>query len=339
MKNKITIAFLAPETKWWAYYIYKDLVSWLREQYSDKLEIYFFNSKKDWLKLHFNKYDFIISIIPFLFKPIWAKKYIFNPRGNFEIEKKVNKLWNKLLYLAKNNISFSDNIWITSYFIADKLNFREKFNDKIVITPDFIKLNLNINSLVRKEKKLLKSRVNILTVSSTKFFEKWMWILDLKIELSKIKNKNIEWTIIAWWNDQNKNKIKSEFDNVRVWKNIKINWIDWLEKEKLNQYYKKTDIFLYWTRLETWWWTIMEAMNHWIPIILLDYELWKYIYPKEIISSDIEKQLNIVINDYSKYSKISVDFVKNFDREIVIDTFFKKLIKINNNYDKKNFKN
>jgi glycosyltransferase involved in cell wall biosynthesis len=47
-------------------------------------------------------------------------------------------LGNKLLYFAKNNLKFADNIWLVSYFLADKLNFRKKYIDKIIIIPNFI---------------------------------------------------------------------------------------------------------------------------------------------------------------------------------------------------------
>lgn len=44
--KKIKIAFLAPETKWWPYFIYKEIVEYLNEKYPNKLEISFFYLKK-----------------------------------------------------------------------------------------------------------------------------------------------------------------------------------------------------------------------------------------------------------------------------------------------------
>jgi len=43
-----------------------------------------------------------------------------------------------LLYLARNNLRFADKIMLTSYFLADKLNFRKQYENKIVIIPNFI---------------------------------------------------------------------------------------------------------------------------------------------------------------------------------------------------------
>ena len=306
--KKIKIAFLAPISKWWPYYIYKDLVKWLNKKYPNELDVILFNSKKDWLKLHFVKYDYIFSVIPFVFKPLWTKKYIFNPRWNFELEKKKNKLWNKLLYLAINNLKFSDNVWLTSYFLADKLGFKNKYSDKMIIIENFV--NFDDNKKIKDFNN--KNELKVLTVSSTKFLEKGKWIIDLWKEISKIKNINIKWTIIAWWEEVNKIKLQNEFNDIIFWNNITIDWIDWVDKDKLINYYIESDIFIYWTRLDTFWTTILEAMSYWLPCILLEYELWKYIFPKEIISINIEKNLLEILNNYNKYSKESLKIVRDF---------------------------
>ena len=332
MKNKkIKVAFMAPETKWWPYFIYKELVNWLNEKYWNQLEVYFFNSKKDWLKLHFTKFDVIFSVIPFLFKPIWTKKFIFNPRWNWEIEKKKRWLGNKLLYLSKLNLNFSDKIMLTSYFLADKLNFRKKYEDKFIIIPNFIDLKWKKIKIKKLNNKKLnnKEKLNLLTISSTKFLQKWIWIVDLANQVKNIKNYKINWTIIAWWNIKNKEIIEKEFNKIDFPKNISINWIDWIKKNRLNEYYEQSDIFIYWTRLETWGQTILESMNFWLPVILLDYELWKYIYPEDIISNNITEKLNEIIDNHEKYSQLSIDFVKQYDKEKILlklKKFLEKLI-------------
>jgi len=315
MSDKIKIAFMAPETKWWPQFIYKELVKWLNTKYWEKIEAHFFCSKKDWLKLHIAKYDTIFSVIPFLFKPIWTKRFIFNPRWNRNIEKKKKGVWNKLLYLSNWNLKFSDKIMLTSYFLADKLWFRKKYEKKIFILPNFINLEwkeLKPNGLQNKE------NLNLLTVSSTKFLQKWMGIVDLAKQIKDITNYKINWTIIAWGNRKNKEIIEKEFNKVDFPENITINWIDWIEKEKLNEFYQKADVFVYWTRLETWGQTILEAMSFWLPVILLDYELWEYIYPGKIITDDINQKLDEIINNYKEYSKLSIEFVKQYDKEKII---------------------
>ena len=325
-KNKIKVAFMAPETKWWPYYIYKELVDWFNDKYWNEIEAYFFNTKKDWIKLHFSRFDVIFSVIPFLFKPVWTKKFIFNLRWNYKLERKKKWLGNRLLYLSNLNLKFSDKIMLTSYFLADKLWFRKKYENKIFILPNFIDLEWKkINS----EKLENKKTINLLTVSSTKFLQKWMWIIDLAKQIKDIINYKINWTIIAWGNETNKRIIEKEFNKIDFPSNISINWIEWIEKDKLNEFYQKSDIFVYGTRLETWGQTILEAMSFWLPLILLDYELWKYIYPERIITSNINQKLEEVINDYEEYSKLSIQFVKQYDKEKVLlklKNFLEKLI-------------
>jgi len=93
MGKKIKIAFMAPESKGGPYHIYKEIVKELNKKYWNQVEAYFFNSKKDWLKLHFTKFDVIFSVIPFLFKPLGTKKFIFNLHWNYKIERKKKWLW------------------------------------------------------------------------------------------------------------------------------------------------------------------------------------------------------------------------------------------------------
>ena len=316
MSKRLKIVFMAPETKWGPYYIYKDISEYLQQKYPN-YEIKFLNSKKDYLKLQlwlFWKIDYLFSIIPFLFRPRNVKNYIFNPSWNWEIEKLKKWLWNKLLYFAERNLDFADKIWLTSYFLADKLWFREKYEDKIVIIPNFVDLsNKSLN--IRKN---YNNPINILTVSSTKFLQKWMWIVDLWYELSKIADKQIKWTIIAWWNKNNKKIIKEEFSKIDFPNNLKIEWLDWIDRQELENYYQQADIFIYGTRLDTWWQTIMEAMSFGLPVILFEYELWKYIYPEEIITDNVKNKLEDILGNYEDYSKKSINFVKQFDRDKVL---------------------
>ena len=126
MKKK-KIYFLAPKNKWWTYFYYKEIVSYLDKNYWENYDVYFLNTFFDYIKLHFIKSDIIFSIIPFVFKPLFTKKYIFNLHWNYKIERKNKWLWVKLLYLTELNLWFSNKIMLTSYYLADKLKFRNKY--------------------------------------------------------------------------------------------------------------------------------------------------------------------------------------------------------------------
>lgn len=303
--KKLKIAFIAPETKWWPYFVYKEIVEWLKEKYSDELDIQFFNSKKDWLKLHFMKYDFIFSVIPFLFKPIWCNKYIFNPRWNFELEKKKNKLWNKLLYLARNNLKFADNIWLVSYFLADKLDFKNKYNDKILIIPNFI----DIKEYDFWKRKIDNEKYKILTITSFKFYDKWKWIINLWNVISKLwkkTNKNIEWTII--WNDDSEFflRIKKEFDKIDFDSHISIKWLWWSNKKTIKNQLKNNDIFLYWTYLDNFPNILLEALASNMKLLVNNFESFKYFLNENVICENENNMINKILLKENYFQDIRI---------------------------------
>jgi len=316
MKKK-KIYFLAPKNKWWTYFYYKDIVSYLDENYWENYDVYFLNTFFDYIKLHFIKSDIIFSIIPFIFKPLFTKKYIFNLHWNYKIERKNKWLWVKLLYLTELNLWFSNKIMLTSYYLADKLNFREKYDYKISISPLFIdKISLN-------NKNLDQDNIKILTVSSANFLNKWLWVYNIAKELFKINNKNIYWKIILPWNVNNKKIILDKIKKIDKPKNITYKVYDFIEREKLDTFYLNTDIFIYASNFETWWWVIMEACSFWKPIILLENDLWKYIFPNYFITRNIEKKFKYIIMNYNNESNNSLEFIKKY----LIWDIINKLIK------------
>lgn len=321
------IVLFTTKWKWWPYYLYKDLHSYLSKNLGNEFEVIFANSIFDYIKYHFTKTYLILSIIPFLFKPYLCKKFFFNPHWNWEYEKHNFWLWNKLHYLANYNLSFSNKIILNSFFLSDKLDFRNKYNSKIFIIPNYIDLKYS-----KKNNKKINTwkEVDILTVSSTKFFSKWIWIVDLWKDISKIESININRTIIAWWNDLICKKIKNSFKQITFWSNIKIKWLGRVDKVSLEKIYGENSIFLYWTRLDTWWQTIFEAMSFWLPILLKRYELWKYIFPNnQFIYDNLEKDLLNIINNYNYHSNLSIQYIKKYDKEIILKEILNLIKNIN----------
>jgi hypothetical protein len=66
-------------------------------------------------------------------------------------------------------------------------------------------------------------------------------------------------------------------------------------------------------------------MSYWLPIILLEYELWKYIYPKEIITDNVPQQIKKVLINYKEYISISNRYVKTINKKLVIGNLTKKI--------------
>lgn len=318
-----TIYFLAPEKKWGPYYIYKDIVDYINDKFSDKYKAILCNSKTDYFMLHFKKVDYIISVIPFLFKPLWVKKYYFNPRWNWEIEKKKNSLWNKLQYLSPLNLWFCDKIILPSLYLADKLWFKNKYTDKIYILPNFIELpDLSFS---KNKINVDEYTIKIITITSFKFFEKGIWILNLanviKLFWEELK-KRIIWTIV--WNDESDNflQIKKNFDKICFPSNVEIVWKWWLKKDEVNVELKKNDIFLYWTYLDNFPNILLQAMSFGLPILSNNFESLKYFLKNEMLCTNEEEMVNKIFEilsvNYYDFVKISLDTSTNFVKEKIL---------------------
>lgn len=310
------LVFISPKWKWWTYYYYKDITEYLINNYWNKYDVIFCNTLSDFLLRHFKKADIIFSIIPFFFKPLWAKKYIFNLHWNYKKERESNNLWAKLQYFAWLNLWFSDNILMTSYFLADKLWFRDKYKDKILISPLFLK---DIKGSVRKNH---HSPLRLLTVSSTNFLEKWMGVYYLAEQIFKIKGIDIFWKVVFPWNIDNRKFILDKISKLSKRKNIRYEVLNFISREELGDLYNKSDIFVYATNLDTWWWVIMEACSYWLPIILMPYELWEYIYPDFFIEKEnIEIKINNITTNYVNFSNKSINFAKKYIIEKIVSKF------------------
>jgi hypothetical protein len=59
--------------------MYRQMVDYINDNFDD-VNASFLVGKRAWLSLHIKKYDIIFSVVPFLFKPLSAKSFIFNPR-------------------------------------------------------------------------------------------------------------------------------------------------------------------------------------------------------------------------------------------------------------------
>jgi len=299
MNKKLKIAFMAPETKGGPYYIYKEIVEGLNKKYWNQVEALFFNSKKDWLKLHFTKFDAIFSVIPFLFKPLRTKKFVFNLHWNYKIERKKKWLWVKLLYLVPWNFKFSDKIWLVSKFLANKLWIKDKYKDKIIIIPNFI----DTKEYGFWDKKYNNNIYKILTITSFKFYDKGRWIINLWNVIKKLwekTNKKVIWTIV--WNDNSRNfqRIKKEFDKITFPDNVKIIWKWWLDKENIKQELKNNDYFLYWTYLDNFPWVILEAIASKMKVLVNDFESFKYLLPENIICKNENEMVEKILKNSIK---------------------------------------
>jgi len=300
MKKK-KIYFVAPKNKWGTYYYYKDISDYLIKNYSDIYDIYFCASLREYIKLHFIKSDVIFSIVPFLFKPLFTKKYNFNLHWNYKKEWNIFTLL-KTFKIYELNLWFSDNIILVSYYLSDIIWFRKKYNNKISIIPNFI------NEIIYKNDQNIENKYNFMTITSFKFHEKWKWIINLWNIIHKLwvyyKNQKINFTII--WNEDNKIffNIKKDFNKIRFPNNVNIIWKWWIDKEELTNEFLTNNTFIYWTYLDNFPWVVLDALCSNLKVYVNNYPCFKYFLDKSIIYNNEKSMFEGIINNkWDLYNK------------------------------------
>lgn len=316
--SKIKIALVAPKTKWWPYHIYKKLENAL---WKNGFEVEFINSTSGYIKAHFKKYDCMFSVLPFLFKPLRTKRFYFNPRWNRRLERAKKSLGNKLLYFAERNLKIADKIILPSLFLADKLWFNHTYKNKITIIPNF----MNFDEYKWHIRESLHDKLNIITITSFKFYKKWEGIVNLWKVIKNawdILGKEINRTII--WNDTSENfkYIHKEFQKITFGKNIHIDRKWWVDKEWIIKELNKNDIFMYRTELDNFPTIILEAMASGLVCLTNNFESFRYFLPPFVISNtekDMTNQLVSTVNNYNKeQSRKCLEYAKQYDEKIII---------------------
>ena len=314
MKKKI--AFLAPKNKWGTYYYYEGISEYLDKNYSDLYDVYFFSGYFNYFKLHFQKFDTIFSIVPFFWKPLWAKKYIFNLHWNYKQEGNIFSIL-KTFKIYDLNLWFSDNIMLVSYYLSDTIGFSEKYKNKIEIVGNYV------NKIWDTSQKHTK-QFNFLTVTSSAFYEKARWIIDL-VEVLKsvceIKiNEKISFTIV-WIQDKNiLAKLQWEIAKMNLSNDISLIWKPWLNKEELEEEYKNNDYFLYWTYLDNFPWVILDAIANWMTCYTNDYESFSYFLDEQYICKTREDMMQKIL----LWKQQDNSFISEYN----IENITKKLLKI-----------
>ncbi len=323
---KKRIAFVAPVNWWWPYELYKNLVKELNDTYED-IECLFVSWFNPWLKLHINrdKYEIIISSIPFLWKPIWSK-YILNINGLYWKERSFSP-GGLLAFLFPYNSLFANKILYSSKFLK---NMTWDTNNKSQVIYPFVK---NQISSPQSKNSYLKSRsqINIVTVTSFAFWDKARWVLDIIDKLQALEtDTQISLTIV--WGGKYLEKIQKESQRYVLWSNIEITFVGSVLKEEINDFYLQSDIFLYSTFQDTFGIAILEAMSYGLPVILNDYKLFDEIFdPIHIVKQkwDFSTLFQRIIYDEKFYEKIKNIWLKTenlYSIDTVIPQWYKEII-------------
>ncbi len=323
MRKKVV--FITSVWEWWPKTLYRDLVNLLNEKYPE-YEYSLVSSAKEWIKLHFlnNKYDLIISSIPFFWKPPKCD-YIIQQHWLYKNDRWFTSIPKLLAWFYPYNTFFSKIVLYPSEFLKKYYNSKHR-NQKVI-------LNFSSFPIIKNEIKSLenKNEINLLTIFRADIYNKARWILDLYEKLKLFKpNKKINYKVAWFWKYYE--EMKKSFDSSKLDKNINIKWIGWLDKDWVIEEVNKCDIFLYSTFYETFWIILLEVLSLWKPILLNNYESYYWLYDEEFISKDnkefINKLSKLINNDeyYNQYfSKVSKN-LERFDKNTIINEWY-QLIK------------
>ena len=149
--EKKKIVFVSPVWEWWPKTLYRDLVELLSKKYTEN-DYYLVSSAKEWILLHFfnNKYDLIISSVPFFWKP-FNSKYILNIHWLYRNDRWFRNPWAILNRFYPYNTLFSQFTIYPSYFLLKYCKFNTIKQDIILNFSTFPIIKNNTKSLLNKK--------------------------------------------------------------------------------------------------------------------------------------------------------------------------------------------
>lgn len=295
MKKKVF--FLAPVNKWGTYFYYQWITDYLKKYHGGALDIYFVHSLWDYIKLHFRSADYIFSIIPFFWKPLGTKTYVYNVHGNYREERKASWLGVKLLYLADWNARFSDRVMLVSYYLSDVLWIWEKYEDKILIVPNYT--CFPVQKAVKRDWE--GNELRFMTITAFSFFEKWRGVCNLWHVIQKLAEyypqKSIIFTIIGDTNAAAYKEVYKEFANIVFPSNVYIMWTWWVEKANMCEYLYAHDTFLYWSELDNFPSVLLDAAMFRMKIFTNNWKSFSYFLPGDMMSKNEEEMSEKIIHN------------------------------------------
>lgn len=304
-----------------------------------KVKILFIRSKKIARLCNKKNIEFSIShwelsnIFNVFSKFFWNKAKIILIIHN-SIDKKT--IWLTNLILAKLFYRYSDKVIFISKELENetlsKLYLNNNRINKIYNSFDFKRINI-LKNIKIKEKRLQKIlmnwKINFCTISRLDENKNLEFFIECFFDFFK-KNKNIQLFII--WDWEQNNELQKYINKLKLEKNIFLLWF----KNNVYKYLNVMNYFLYVSKSEWFWRTLIDSLSCWIPVLTHDYKYWA----KEIIRNS---------NDLSKCKKVEIHenwiLTPYMDKEkflewinVLIKTKFDKE-KINKNIQKYNVEN
>ena len=229
---------------------------------------------KDWLLLHFNKQDKIISVVPFLFVRN-RHKLILNIRGNYRKEK---RLTNPLSYLYDRNLKLAAKTVVPSLYLKNELMLPEA-----TVIPTSTDIHLQpINPPAHPTDRT----VRLATITNFDFRPKAQGINKL-INIVNQLETSVKMSIHIYGGGRWLDHAKQQFD-LHNYKKYPVFFHGYFQNAI--DVLPGNDIFIYWSTFDNMPNVLIEATACGLPIVVNRYAAYEEVVGSHNLLADSEKQ-------------------------------------------------
>ncbi len=262
-------------------------------------------------------YSTVTAMIAIAYMKMLKIPFILSTDGGFvKEERKEKKLFKQFFISAANK-------WLSTGTIASEYLRHYGANKKKIYVYPFTSLSdqdILLNPVSFEEKKNLKNKLGInedkMVLSVGQFIYRKGF--DVLLKACQTFDKTIGIYIIGGTNNEEYIALCDKYNLSNV------HFINYMDKSKLQEYYKAADLFVLPTREDIWGLVINEAMSCGLPIIttdkciagqeLISNGLNGYIVPVENVD-ELKQKMLLILNDkflQKNMSERSIKTIKNY---------------------------
>jgi glycosyltransferase involved in cell wall biosynthesis len=253
---------------------------------------------RDWIRLHFNRNDKIVSVVPLLFVAN-RKNFILNIRGNYLKER---RLANPLSYFYDRNLRLASHTVVPSQYLKKELGLDEA---TIIPTSTDIKL-----SAPRRTSPPDSSVVRLATITNFDFRPKAQGInklINIVNQLSTKKQIQIHIYGGGRWLEHAKDQYE-----LHNYKKYPVTFHGHFDNAA--DVLPGNDIFIYWSTFDNMPNVLIEATACGLPIVVNRYAAYEEIVGTENLLSDSETEFTEQILRLIESPDMRGDFSKMNER-------------------------
>ncbi len=248
----------------------------LRDQGYDAHHCY---SLKDWAKLHFNRRNYVISVIPFFFM-LNRRGLILNIRGNYRQEKRFT---NPLSLLYDYNLRWARKVVLPSFYLQRELQLAQA-----IIIPNCT----SIRPMSAKTNETMRP-LQLATITNFDFRPKAQGICGLINIVNQLSvNRSLELHIFGGGRWLEYTRQQHETHN---YKQFPVYFHGHFESAE--DILPANDLFLYWSEFDNMPNVLLEAAACGLPVVANRYGAYEEILGPQALLADDEHSFSIYLKE------------------------------------------